>query len=373
MLGHRYGFLLVLWALWLVPSVASAQTRVACVGDSITYGYGLGNRDQQAYPAMLAELLGPEFEVGNYGDSGSTLQDAGDKPWREQAVYGQCLAFVPNVVVIMLGTNDAKPLNWSEAGFAADYRSLIAEFRELGASVYVATPPPVVPPGNFEIQPAVVNETLAPLVRQLAADEGASLIDVYAALEGKPELLPDTVHPNAAGARVIAETVADALLTSDETSTSTSTGTNTAVTSATNTSTSGAGGAGGSTTLSGSTGPAASATSSSPTASSAGPTSGGATSSQAANSTQSSSSQTSSSAPSSGQSSTGPTSSGPSANATTTQTTTGGGTTGLGGAAAASSDEGAGCACSFAAAPRVPWFWGLVPLLALARRRARHH
>jgi len=348
-------------SLGLAPGAALAQTRVACVGDSITYGYGLGNRDQEAYPSVLADLLGSEFEVGNFGDSGSTLQDDGDKPWRAQGAYSQCLAFAPNVVVIMLGTNDAKPANWSETGFVEDYQALIAEFRDLGASVYVATPPPVVPPGAFEIQPAVVNESVVPLVRQLALDEAAPLIDVYAALEDQPDLLPDTVHPDAAGARVIAETVADALLMPDETNTSTA---STAVTSGTSAST---GGAGGST-----------ASDAGLSASSAGPSGQGGAAQAATDTTSDGPAAASSVASSttSGPSSSAQSSSAQSSSAQSTPAAASSGTS-SGGAAttssAAPSEKDSGCACSLGrTTPARAAFWGLAPLVLLARRRERH-
>ncbi|HEY6724123.1 MAG TPA: GDSL-type esterase/lipase family protein [Polyangiaceae bacterium] len=365
MTGYRYKFGVLTVALLLAPSSASAQTRVACVGDSITYGYTLGNRDQEAYPAVLADLLGAAFDVRNYGVSGTTLQNAGDQPWREQEVYSRSLAFEPHIVVIMLGTNDAKPQNWSETRFVADYQALIAEFRALGAEVYLTTPPPVVPPGAFEIQPDVVNETLVALVRQLSVDEEAPLIDVHASLEQRPELLPDTVHPNAAGARIIAETVADALLTSDPTSTSTQS----AATSGTSTST-------------GDTGSTSASSTAGLTTSSAGPTTGaggmssatavsstaagtgGATSASATSSGPTSSSQASSSQASSSQASSSQ------ASSAQTASVTSGRTTGLDGAPATSSSEAndAGCACNLGGATRGSWLWCLV-VLGLLRRR----
>jgi lysophospholipase L1-like esterase len=50
-----------------------------------------------------------------------------------------------------------------------------------------------------------------PVIDKLAAAEGASIIDMHAALEGHPELEPDTVHPNQAGYLIMAQTVAKAL------------------------------------------------------------------------------------------------------------------------------------------------------------------
>jgi acyl-CoA thioesterase-1 len=186
--------------------------KIACVGDSITYGYGLSNPSQQSYPAVLQTLLGGKDSVQNFGTSGCTLLKRGDKPYWTDANFAASDAFKPDLVVIMLGTNDAKPQNWSHKGdFASDYASLIDHYRGLGAQVYVAAPPPVYSPGAFSIDPVVFSDEVVPLIHQVATSANAPLIDVFQALSGKPGDFPDTVHPNAEGAKLIAQTVADAL------------------------------------------------------------------------------------------------------------------------------------------------------------------
>ncbi len=194
---------------WSLPSYAA---KIACVGDSITFGYGLSNPSTESYPSVLGVQLGSAHTVQNFGVSGATLMKMGDKPYWNESAYTSSRSFEPDVVVIMLGTNDAKPQNWSkEAAFAPDYSELIDGYRSLGALVYVATPPPVYPPGEFDIAPDVIENEVVPAVRAVALDEGAPLIDVFSALSGQSARFPDTVHPDAAGAALIAETVQAAL------------------------------------------------------------------------------------------------------------------------------------------------------------------
>jgi lysophospholipase L1-like esterase len=195
---------------WASPVSAS---KIACVGDSITYGYNLTNPSKESYPAVLQTLLGAQHTVQNFGSSGCTLLKKGDKPYWNDGQFGSSDAFKPDVVVVMLGTNDAKPQNWShEVEFTGDYESMIDHYRGLGALVYVAVPPPVFTPGAYQIDPAVLNTEIVPLVRQIAGTANAPVVDVYQALTGKSSLFPDMVHPNAEGARLIAQTVAAALV-----------------------------------------------------------------------------------------------------------------------------------------------------------------
>jgi acyl-CoA thioesterase I len=188
--------------------------NIACVGDSVTWGWDLTltNRAQQCYPTQLQGLLGPRHTVRNFGTSGCTVVNKGNKPYSKDTNFVASTGSRPDIVVIMLGSNDAKSQNWRyTADFSTDYASLIAHYRALGARVYLATPPPVYNNGRYGITPAVVNDRVVPLVREVAVSAKAPLIDIFTALSGKPELFPDNVHPNGEGCKLIAQTVAAAL------------------------------------------------------------------------------------------------------------------------------------------------------------------
>ena len=101
------------------------QIKIACVGDSITYGHGIANWPKNNYPAQLQEFLGDEYHVSNFGHSGRTLSPDGDQPYVESDQYQLSLDYDADIVVIMLGTNDSKPENWTNE---LDFISKYAEF-----------------------------------------------------------------------------------------------------------------------------------------------------------------------------------------------------------------------------------------------------
>ena len=86
------------------------QIKIACVGDSITYGHGIANWPKNNYPAQLQEFLGDEYHVSNFGHSGKTLSDNGDQPYTESEQYSLSQSYGADVLIIMLGTNDSKAL-----------------------------------------------------------------------------------------------------------------------------------------------------------------------------------------------------------------------------------------------------------------------
>lgn len=188
-------------------------TRVACVGDSITFGSGIDEREKNSYPAVLDGLLGDKFEVRNFGVGGATLQKRGDKPYWTQDTSKDVAAFNPHIVVIKLGTNDTKPQNWHGAKmFEVDLQAMVNHFTALPEKpqVFLCTPVPV-HKDNFGIREDVVRDEVVPTVKEVAMRMEAPVIDLYAALKDDAAQFPDGVHPNAAGAKKIAETVAAAI------------------------------------------------------------------------------------------------------------------------------------------------------------------
>lgn len=197
----------------LVPADIPGGIRVACVGDSITWGAGVENRGENCYPAVLQQILGEGYEVRNLGVSGATMLKRGDKPyWNEPQFHGSA-EVRPHAVVIMLGTNDSKPQNWKyRADFGRDAFALVRYYQRLPRRplIYLGTPVPVVRE-DWGINGNVVEREIVPRVREVARDEGLALVDMFIKLSGVPQHFPDGIHPNAAGAALIADAVADAL------------------------------------------------------------------------------------------------------------------------------------------------------------------
>jgi lysophospholipase L1-like esterase len=187
------------------PASYKAPVRIACIGDSITQGVGAAGG--KSYPSQLQAMLGASWQVGNFGVSGRTLLKKGDHPYWNEGAYQNALKFNPDVVIIMLGTNDTKPQNWRhEAEFVADYTELVKSFQALESKprVYACRPCPVPGQGNFGIVESGVKEEIK-RIDALAAEMKIGVIDMHAALADKPQFLPDRVHPNTEGAEEMAK------------------------------------------------------------------------------------------------------------------------------------------------------------------------
>lgn len=203
----------MLWAFAL-PALAQ-PTRVAAIGDSITFGAGIDNPDE-TYPNQLQSLLGGDYDVRNFGRSGADVLSVNNGPYVNTQEHQEALAFLPNVVVSNLGINDSGLFIDNQQAFVDDYVSLLSQYASLpsGPTIYLWTQLAPVYSGNanFELinsQRHLVNARLT----EIAISLGAQGIDMYSPLENHPEWFPDSLHPNAAGAAVIAA-VTHATLTS---------------------------------------------------------------------------------------------------------------------------------------------------------------
>lgn len=192
---------------------AAEPIRVACVGNSITYGHGIANRETAAYPAVLGRLLGSGYEVRNFGISARTLLQKGDHPYMSEPIYREALDFEPDIVTIKLGTNDTKPFNWVyQDEFKDDLRTLIGSFQALDShpQIYLCTPIP----GSREdwgINDSTLVAAVIPYIYDVAKEYGLPVIDLHTAFLPYQHLLKDRVHPNADGAAVLAHVIAEAI------------------------------------------------------------------------------------------------------------------------------------------------------------------
>ena len=222
--GHGYGYMpffayreqmLSDLSAWLdkLPAPAPDAVRVACIGDSITDGHGIDLRDVNGYPAQMQRMLGAGYNVRNFGLSARTLMNSADLPYMNEEIWQDALAFNPDVAVIMLGTNDSKEYNRGhiKKDFEKDLKQMIKALQALPArpKIYLCKPTPVSDNG-WTISEAVITGEIVPILETVVQKEKLEgIIDLHAALEGHPEmLLDDGVHPNTAGVRKMAETVA---------------------------------------------------------------------------------------------------------------------------------------------------------------------
>ncbi len=200
-----------------ISIVGVAQTepiKVACIGNSITYGYGISNRDRDSYPSVLGQLLGDGYDVKNFGYSARTLLMKGDHPYMKEQIYQNALAYNPHIVVIKLGTNDTKPINWKyKKSFTKDLSKMITDFKQLSSApkIYLCYPAKAYAV-TWGINDSIITHEVIPMIDNVAKGSNVEVIDLHTATSNMPALFPDKIHPNAQGAAILAKTVYSCIL-----------------------------------------------------------------------------------------------------------------------------------------------------------------
>ena len=206
----------------VIPAVSkkSNKIRVACIGDSITYGSGIKTRDIDSYPVRLQKLLGDKYEVKNFGNPGRGILKKSKRGRCKRAFifmneHDQAIKFEPHIVVCNLGINDL--MDWGTYGkaeFVPNYRELVQAYKNLDTYPRVIIwhkLAPLFKGQKFFGDPRV--DSINDAIGKVAKAEAIETIDMSKPFKGKGDLFPDHIHPNAEGAKIIARFTAELIKT----------------------------------------------------------------------------------------------------------------------------------------------------------------
>lgn len=188
--------------------------RIACIGNSITYGFGIDSVEVNSYPAQLQQILGKGYDVRNFGVSSRTLLNKGDFPYQREKAWRDALAFQPDIAIVKLGTNDSKPENWQyHKDFKHDLKQLLKVLKEKGGKprIILCTPIPAFKP-TWNINDSVIVNGIIPIINKIARKKRLQVIDLHTLYANDGDkMLDDGIHPDKRGARRLAEIIAGKL------------------------------------------------------------------------------------------------------------------------------------------------------------------
>lgn len=194
------------------PEILHDKKHIACVGDSITFGAGvLRERDKEAYPAVLQKWVPDNYQVLNYGLSGRALMSSADISYQQESFYQISLELKADIYIIMLGTNDAKEINWDENQYKMQLKDFVSIFHmtRKDTVIFLMCPSRSFPETKtgkirFGISNDVIKNRIRNIVKETAEELDVACIDLYAYTENHSEWFDDGVHPNAEGNHQIA-------------------------------------------------------------------------------------------------------------------------------------------------------------------------
>ncbi len=194
---------------WLYDHV-KGKAKLAFVGDSITWGAGTADRLGTSFVPLISNALQDNYIIGNFGVSGVSALYSAVSPWIETTEAKLAYEFKPDVLHIMLGTNDIKNENWDmgKGNFKNDYKKIVDGFKAVNPNlkVYVGIPPRIHKENVFGTRsPKILEEEGIPLIYEIATEIGAETINYFDPTKDKPECFADFLHPNEEGHKILAQ------------------------------------------------------------------------------------------------------------------------------------------------------------------------
>ena len=189
----------------IIVSFCYPQVKIACIGNSITSGFYLETRE--TYPTILIQRLGPTYSVVNYGYPGATVLKKTNNSYWDNVLHGTSVWSYPDVVVVLLGTNDTYERNWYLYGekFRNHYTEFVYSYiNGTNPQVILCLPPPIF---NDVYRDSILKNVINPIIRDVASKTQSGLIDLYSLMNDQSLFLPDGIHPNKFGMEVISDAV----------------------------------------------------------------------------------------------------------------------------------------------------------------------
>ncbi|MBD3314505.1 MAG: hypothetical protein GF344_01850 [Chitinivibrionales bacterium] len=205
----RLFLIATLLSLSLSPR-AWANTKVVCIGNSITRGCNGHN-----YPSKLQDLIGYQYIVVNYGVGNQTvLLEEGNPAYMRSSKFSTARNEEGDIIIAKFGTNDSKVSVWSNTTqFKHDYNALINAMTLPGRNPHILLCLPLPAFENsLQVQGAVIADSIIPAIRELAQENGYGLIDCHTPFIGHEEYFTDGVHPDSAGFELLAQTIHQGLI-----------------------------------------------------------------------------------------------------------------------------------------------------------------
>ena len=205
---------------WLYDHV-KGKAKLAFVGDSITWGAGTADRFTTSYVPLIEDALQDNYIIGNFGVSGVSALYSAVSPWIDTPEATLAYEFKPDVLHIMLGTNDIKNENWDMGrdSFKEDYKKIVDGFKALNPNlkVYVGIPPRIHKENVFGTRsPKILEEEGIPRIYEIAQEIGAETINYFEPTKDNPEYFADFLHPNDEGHKLFAEIALKTILEKHE-------------------------------------------------------------------------------------------------------------------------------------------------------------
>ena len=151
----------------------------------------------------------------NFGYNDASARFDAYTPNVSKRVYRDSLEWNPDIVLLMLGTNDTKTRNWDPEVFRRDYRKIVESYQSRPSHSRVVLIAPIrvfliMGRPLLGVRPDNMEEGVRPAIREIADDIGLELVDLHDLFKDS-KYCYDGVHPQRLGAQMLADAIYSAI------------------------------------------------------------------------------------------------------------------------------------------------------------------
>ena len=195
-------------------SVQTEKIKVAFIGDSITGGLGTADPERESYPAQVGQMLGAAYEIGNFSEGGRCVLSSSGSAYLDSEAFADSILYMPDVVCIMLGTNDLSSLLTMSDAQSVLYRDmlvLIEKYTALDSKPLLYLLSPTVRTDDKSLEEGI-RDIIIPTYKKISEDTGVGYVDIFTISQDMKHHLSDSVHPDEIACSYIATWLYNAIV-----------------------------------------------------------------------------------------------------------------------------------------------------------------
>ena len=187
---------------------AQKVVNIACIGNGVTYGVGVENREKNNFPQQLQYLLGANYKVTNFGVANATVLSNGLNSYTKTAAFKKSQTINPNIVFVELGLDEIKS---SDTAFISNFTNtlegIVQSYANLSARprVVLLLPLPIFLNDSSLLNNSVIKNKIIPKIQKIAFEKNLEVLDLFSMFIDKQDLFLDKVHPSSLGGTLISK------------------------------------------------------------------------------------------------------------------------------------------------------------------------
>jgi lysophospholipase L1-like esterase len=182
--------------------------NIACIGNGVTYGIGVENREKNNFPQQLLYLLGANYKVTNFGVVNAPVLSNGVNGYNKTAAFKKSQTINPDIVFVELGLDEIKS---SDTAFISNFTNtlegIVQSYSNLSTRprIVLFLPLPIFLNDSRLLNNSVIKNKIIPKIQKIAFEKNLEVLDLFSMFIDKQDLFLDKIHPSSLGGTLISK------------------------------------------------------------------------------------------------------------------------------------------------------------------------